>query len=86
MRVRGTLTLVAELMEGGASGDAKAKGTGKKKNKKKSRNRIGVRHQSIHVHSSIYQVVFFSVCHLGPHGNACIFISQDAVDSSTCLL
>jgi hypothetical protein len=36
MRVRGTLTLVAELMEGGASGDAKAKGPKKKRTKKKA--------------------------------------------------
>jgi hypothetical protein len=35
MRVRGTFTLVAELMEGGASGDALAKGSKKKKNRTK---------------------------------------------------
>jgi hypothetical protein len=76
MRVRGTLTLVAELMDGGASDDAKAKETKEKKaSRKNNRNRTGVRDQRIHVHSSIYQVVFFSVCHL----------VHMAVDSSTLL-
>jgi hypothetical protein len=71
MRVRGTLTLVAELMDGGTSDDARAKETREKnplRKIKQKQNRCETSENSC-AQFNIPSRIFLSMS-LGPHGNA----------------